>query len=47
MKDIIKPIVVLTAICLVCSAALAATYQTTKPVIEAAAALASCALLDL
>lgn len=38
MKDIIMPIAVLTAICLVCSAALAATYQTTRPVIEAAAA---------
>lgn len=37
-KEILMPIVVLTAICLVCSGALAVTYQTTKPIIAAATA---------
>lgn len=34
----LKPIVVLTAICLVVSAALTGTYNLTKPVIDAAKA---------
>ena len=34
----LKPIVVLTVICLVVSAALAGTYNLTKPVIDAAKA---------
>lgn len=38
VKEIIAPILVLTAICLVCSGALAGTYQTTKPIIDEAAA---------
>lgn len=37
-KEIIMPIVVLTAICLCCSAALAATYKTTQPIIAIEAA---------
>lgn len=44
--DTLKPIVVLTAICLVVSAALAGTYALTKPVIDAAkAAEANAALV--
>ena len=33
-KQILLPIIVLTAICLMCSSALAVTYKTTKPIIE-------------
>ena len=36
--DTLKPIVVLTAVCVVVSAALAGTYKLTKPVIDAAKA---------
>lgn len=38
VKQIMLPIIVLTAICLVCSTALAFTQQTTKPIIDVAAA---------
>ncbi|MEG1428263.1 MAG: FMN-binding protein [Hydrogenoanaerobacterium sp.] len=38
VKEIIMPIVVLTAICLFCSGALAVTFKTTQPVIAVEAA---------
>jgi len=38
MKEFVKPIAVLTVICLVVSAALAGTYDLTKPIIDAAKA---------